>query len=371
MHRRCRSIMLLLTLLAMLVTAAPRAGAEPPTLRQPATQAPDSDPPEQAPAPEPPDLTPMVQEIFKRRAQWLLPGTTPPPLEEDYDLGRRAAGWALRHEQAKLEHVKAWAANRNVQFVVAEPHLRIRTLQAGPDRAKFAVTESLELGYIYPGEPTINRFGVGSHHVLELRLKEDRWKISKEWYRDPLGEEHEVPAGVESDGEPAAPVAARGYNRVKAVAYADKYCGVAWGCGNNHRYHPRRPNYNAIGGDCANFVTQVIRDGGGVYVPPIPKARDLAHYLARSGRASLVARGRFPRLWKLASSRPVGFQSFVGPGDAVAFQDRGGITHFAVITAFDTHGYPLVNSHNLDRYHTPFDLGWDKKIIYWFFRVHG
>ncbi|HYF91943.1 MAG TPA: amidase domain-containing protein [Symbiobacteriaceae bacterium] len=334
---------------------------------------------ESAAAAAAPELTDRLQEIFQARARWLLTDGAPPPLEADYVPGSARAKWAINHERGKIRYVKLWAEGRKVKFVEAAPSLYIKYLSGDENKARFYVGQTLALGYVYPGEKQVNRLGVGSRHVLELRRHEGKWLVASEWYSDPLGDDTEVPDAVPTEllpPDPAAPTALpgrrKGYDRQGAIAYADKYCGLAWGCANDHRYNQKYRNYTGDGGDCTNFLSQILRDGGGLRVPKnIIRVSNMAGYLQGSGRAWLVMRAPFRQAWKRAAQDPRGFQAMVGPADLVAYQVGGKMEHFAIITGFDSHGYPLVNSHTADRYRVPFDLGWDRRTVYWFFRVNG
>lgn len=326
------------------------------------------------------DLTPRLQAIYEHRARWLLTDENPPPLESDYLPDSGPARWALDHEHGKIKYMRQWSKNRGVRFVEAKPTIRVKRLRANPERVRFYVEQSLALGYTYPNEPTPNMFGVGTRHIIELRKKGDQWLIGMEWYTDPLGDDTEVPDVTPAflrtptlSAPPAAvasrEVAARGYNRAGAVEYADQYCGVAWGCGNSHRYNPRFRDFNGVGGDCTNYVSQALAVGGGLRLPIYTKVDALAGHLRYSGRADLAARGHFRQLMKAANNRPGGFPAWIKTGDLFAYQEKGEMAHFAIVTGFDSHGYPLVNSHTADRYHVPFDLGWDRKTIYWLFQM--
>ncbi|MFZ5816478.1 MAG: amidase domain-containing protein [Bacillota bacterium] len=311
-----------------------------------------------------------MKEIFSRRARWLLTGENPAPLEPDYLSDSSTAQWALNHEQSKIRSVRQWAEQRGMRIVEAQPSLQVTLLKVREDRARFYVAQSLALGYVYAGEQQVNRFGVGSRHIVELQRVQDRWVIRLEWYSDPLGDETEVPASasVQKVLEPAvAGVAWRGYDREKAAAYADMYCGLAAGCGNNHQYNRRYRDYSGAGGNCSNFASQALR-AGGLQIPLIMRADNLVHHLTRAGRAGVVFRGRFPPRWKAevqAGRIPVKLQK----GDLVAYQVKGKMEHIAIVTGFDSRGYPLVNSHTLDRFHVPFDLGWDQKTVFWLLKV--
>jgi len=352
--------------------AAAAAPAAPP---DGAAQEPRPEEPHAPPAAETPDFPARRREIYERRAQRFLTGWEGPPLEEDFLLERKTARWALQHEEGKYRYVKAWAEARGVRFVHAQTKIWVKELKRTEDRARFYVAQALELGYQYPGEEAVNRFGVGSRHIVELHRGADgRWLIGLEWYSDPLGDETEVPAELPRprasgpQGAPHKPVAAlaRAYDRRSAVEYADTFCGLAAGCGNEHKYNPKFRNYMGEGGDCANFVSQALRYGGKLPMPLFTRADGLIGHLRYSGRGDLVARGDFATVWRIAAGKPEGFRSFLRPGDVVGYEEKGKMTHVALITGFDSRGYPVANSHTADRYHVPFDLGWDRKTIYWF-----
>lgn len=48
-------------------------------------------------------------------------------------------------------------------------------------------------------------------------------------------------------------------------------------------------------------------------------------------------------------------------GDLITYNIYDSIEHSAIITDFDSKGYPLVNSNSIDKYKVPFDLGWTNK----------
>lgn len=328
------------------------------------------------------DLTPRLQEIYQRRAQWLLTDATPPPIEEDYLPDSKTAQWALHHERGKIHYMKQWAKNRGVRFVQSEPVIKVRKIKGTPDKARYYVAQTLALGYVYENDERVNQFGVGTRHIIELQRRGGKWLISLEWYTDPLGDDTEIPDVTPALVTPGpllphfAPrfltsntASDKGYDREGAVRYADQYCGLAWGCGNEHRYNPRYKDYNGVGGDCTNFVSQVLREGGGLNVPIITRVDALAGHLRHTGLASVVKQGEFHTLWKEAKGNQDGFTPWITIGDLIAYQEKGKLEHFAVVTGFDSAGYPLVNSHSADRFRVPFDLGWDRKTVYWLFHI--
>ena len=176
------------------------------------------------------------------------------------------------------------------------------------------------------------------------------------------------------------------YNREKAVAYANKYAGAAWGAGNNHRYNPKYQDYHYQGGDCTNFASQVIGDpeeGGG-----LPMTRTWRYYkhqggsvawvqtdafkrfLLNSGYGQVIGYGYFSDLTKPNSRHPNGAIAKIQPGDLIGYEMRkGDVDHFSVVVGKDANGYPLVNSHTGDRFQVPWDIGWDKYTRFVFIHI--
>ena len=92
-------------------------------------------------------------------------------------------------------------------------------------------------------------------------------------------------------------------------------------------------------------------------------AQGFKDYLLWSGRASLISRGSFSQVYKNAYK--------LLPGDIIAYEKKGKVTHISIVTGLDSKGYPLVNSHTTDRFHVPWDLGWsNSNIKFWIVRVH-
>lgn len=324
---------------------------------------------------EPPQETvSRLHAILTLRARSLMTGE--PPGSGDYLPGSRVAQWALNHEKAKLEYLRRWAETRGIRLVDAEPSIKLSVISQNEKKVRFYVAQSLALGYTYPGEEQVNRFGVGSRHIIDLYRTGDQWAIGLEWYADPLGDEHEVPAlsdpGGERESEDAALstslVRRRGYSREGAVRYADQYCGLAAGCGNENRYNSRYRDFSGEGGNCANFASQVLRAGGGLHISPAIRSDHLIHNLLSSGRGRVAFRGRFADSWRKGLQKGR-FPEVLQKGDLVFYQLKGRMEHVAVVTALDSRGYPMVNSHTADRYHVPFDLGWDRSTIFWMVRI--
>ncbi|HHV62398.1 MAG TPA: hypothetical protein GXX51_07150 [Firmicutes bacterium] len=196
---------------------------------------------------------------------------------------------------------------------------------------------------------------------------------------------------------PEMPVAARRgrrgrggvvYDRRAAVAYANKYCGVKTRDGKRFGYNPRYKDYTDLGGDCTNFISQVLgdREGGRLPMDDIwyydftsgdngkgssawTETEPFRDYLLASGIARCLARGDYYSVTRQTREFPRGAINELREGDLIAYEEKGDIQHFAVVVGRDSAGYTLVNSHTADRYRVPWDLGWDKRTIFWLLKV--
>jgi len=232
--------------------------------------------------------------------------------------------------------------------------------------------------------------------LLELAFKDGEWVIRRDWYLDPLDVDadsasSEIALAPENLSLPVSGDEEKGhrylYDRENAVAYADKYCGLAWGCGNNRKYSFKYKNFTGLGGDCTNFISQVLgdEDAGNLpmtyawrYVSRGPgagatnawaQASSLLSYLLSSGRAQRLGRGTYADLIAPNDTYPAGVIGALNRGDLIAYEKNGRIQHFAVVTGADSGLYLLVNSHTADRYHVPWDLGWDNNTIFWLLKI--
>jgi hypothetical protein len=324
-----------------------------------------------------PEVARMLTELYTVRARALVTGESSGGLERFYDLSTQGGRFALAHEIGRVTYMQAWAPARQLRVIDAETKVTNLRVTVQGDSARVSLITRTRLAYGYDGRKGSNEMGIGSWHFLELNRRDGEWQVAKEFFLDALGDEWTqpfVPAGsrtgpaaAEETAEPAA--GGRGtLDRAGAVAYAETYCGAAWGCGNRADYNSRYRSYRNLGGDCANFASQVLTEGGKLKPDWVWRhdnegsacwvnAQSFAKYLVGSGRATLAARGTYaqvePALGKLK------------PGDVIAYQRKGTITHVSVVTGTDSAGVPLVAAHTADRFRNPWDLGWDKETVFW------
>lgn len=344
--------------------------------------------------PENQELTAFLNRVLEARGQYLIEGETV-DLEPYYIPSEKSSMAALQHETKRHRYLDAWAQKRNLQFIDSHNELRVvrSKVQADTANVVFIVRQRLE----YVNVKNVlqpQRFGLGTRHVMSLKKKDKEWRILREWYLDPLDENPDLIADHHFDSENSGNEDLEGqasgkkrarYDRAKAVRYADKYAGLAWGAGNNNRYNPKYRDYTGVGGDCTNFVSQVLGDpeeGGGLpmtrkWYAGVAGGSDawvrtdgLKHFLLQSGYARLIDKGTFEHIVKPTQANPLGSIRKMKPGDLIGYElKKGDVDHFSVIVGFDDYGYPLVDCHTTDRYRVPFDLGWDKQTNYLLFSI--
>jgi hypothetical protein len=298
-----------------------------------------------------------------------------------YDKEKKYGIWAYEHEVKRMKYLHMWADKQGVKFISILPKPIIRWVKEFGEGYRLNLMVSTEYKYIYKDEPEkVNIFRIGTYHSLDIVEKDDRWVIIREWYTDPFADSlnignikaEEVKNYILSQ-KPKANLKLS-ERRKAAVEYADKYCGAAGTEETGYQYNKKYIDYNSRGGDCANFASQILYEGGKFkknytwnYQRGGSRAWVNAHafknYMLYSGRASKVAYGTYSQVYK-ASYKLL-------PGDIVAYEKKGKVTHISVVTGEDSKGYILVNCHNTDRYRVPWDLGWSNKgIRFWLIHVH-
>lgn len=322
----------------------------------------------------------LVDDIFHLRNQALLQGNLP-ALAGLYDRSARNGIWAYEHQVKKEKYLRNWLYKQGAKLTAIKSLIRLRRVQPRKDGIRVTLLASTEYRYIYQNDPsTVNLMRIGTYHSLDLLQKDEQWRISREWYTDPFADALAMEKGQAEAGHLFITSQKRrnfpslNPRRVKAVAYADEFCGAAANDEQGFKYNPKYKNYNYSGGDCANFASQVLHEGGGFrktyawnYGKGASRAWVNAHafnrYMLNSGRASLIAYGTYSQVLKSSYE--------LLPGDYIAYEKKGKVTHISVVTGADSKGYTLTNSHNADRYRVPWDLGYgDRGIKFWLVRVN-
>lgn len=327
------------------------------------------------------DLAEYIKQMCKNRNNAIITGDVT-MIEPLYDRSTKYGVWAYQHEITKMKYVQNWGQKQGVKFTEIIPTIKVRSIKPKGDRFTVNLMCSTEYRYVYENEPGIvNSSRIGTYHVLDLLYKDEAWVITREWYKDPF--EDILNLGrikVDSINQFISTHAPRdltniGDRRKNAVLYAEMYCGAASEEKYGFQYNKKYRNYNSQGGDCANFASQILYEGGKFRKNHMwnyngkgatrawLNADGFKNYMLHSGRASLIAYGNYEKVYK-ASYKLL-------PGDFVAYEKGGDITHISVVTGADSKGYSLVTCHNTDRYNVPWDLGWSStKVRFWLVRVH-
>lgn len=152
------------------------------------------------------------------------------------------------------------------------------------------------------------------------------------------------------------------YNAKNAVNYAQKY----W-----TDYNDFYPNYNSIGGDCADFVSQCLQAGGlpmnaSWYHAVTGIGRSISWTYANSLYTYLKANcGTVVELYtsgsgyKNANGSAVNPASVIRVGDPVFYysDSKRRYSHVAICVGYDSKGNPLVTAHNTDHSKVKWTLG--------------
>lgn len=327
------------------------------------------------------EIVNFVENIFTIRNKAILSQDLD-SLEAIYATDTKFGQWAYEYEQKKVKYINNWAEKQGVNFTDIIPKLVIRKSKVRDDKGYFNILCNTEYKYVYKDQPEkVNSSRIGTYHSLQLTKRDGEWIITKEWYTDPFADSLSL-EDIKADAikqyinsEQSRDLSNISDRRKKALEYAEKYCGAATAEEYGYKYNKQYRNFNPDGGDCANFASQILHEGGqfkknsawnyskgnasGSWV----NADKFTYYMLNSGRASVIAHGSYEKVYK-ASYKLL-------PGDFVAYEKKGDITHISVVTGADSKGYSLVTCHNTDRNNVPWDLGWsDKKIKFWIIRVN-
>lgn len=317
--------------------------------------------------------------------------------KDRYNLNCGDGKWAFEHEVKRAKYLRDWALERGIIIKSIESYPLFKSININKSSASVRVDESIKFTYSYlnDSDNCENNFGVTLFHTINLKPLNDSFIVCKDYYLDCFEDGLKNYSVDYSETKIADtktqvynfvtftptinnPSSKLNYNRTKAAEYADNYCGVTWATGKEkNKYNTKYKNFTGIGGNCTNFVSQCLGDkeGGGlkhdgswycVYKnftgaevsASWCNADAFKNYILYSGKGKLVKKGDFKNILQPTTDSPNGVLSKLQVGDVIAYALGNDVDHTAIITAFDSHGYPLINSHTVDRYHVPFDLGW-------------
>ncbi|NLU08181.1 MAG: amidase domain-containing protein [Clostridiales bacterium] len=322
-----------------------------------------------------------TKQIFENRNRAILNGNLQ-FIEPYYDKSTKYGAWAYDHEEKKMKYLKNWEDKQGVKFVEILPDVVVKRIKDKGDKFSVNLICSTEYRYVYEDTPKlVNSCRIGTLHVLNMEKKNGKWIITKEWYKDPFADSLNLD-NLKMDSvkryillQNRRDFSGIAERRKSSVEYADRYCGIASEKKYGYTYNKKYRNYNSQGGDCANFASQVLHEGGKFKknsawnydssgaTSSWLNADGFKNYMIYSGRASVVAHGSYEKVYRDSYK--------LLPGDFIAYEKKGDITHISMVTGADSRGYSLVSCHNTDRNRVPWDLGWsDKNIKFWLLNVN-
>ena len=323
----------------------------------------------------------LLQNLFDYRNKAILEQNEA-ILKELYDTDKKTGLWAYEHEVEKMKYLKNWSSKQGVTFNDIKTKVKIRKVkEKETDLYGIICNVATDYNYSYENEKDVkNIFRIGTEHYLNVKIKDNQYIITKEWYTDPFADSLNL-ENIKSDDIRSYILAQQKpdiqltQEQQKAIDYAHRYCGVSTEEEYEFKFNREYKNFNPDGGDCANFASQIMyesgrfkknsiwnynnRDGTKAWV----NAQGFKNYILNSGRGSLICKGSYEETYKESYN--------LRPGDFVAYEKGGRITHVSTVTGMDSKGYPLVTCHNTDRLLVPWDLGWSNKTIrFHLIRVH-
>ncbi|WP_027638396.1 amidase domain-containing protein [Clostridium cadaveris] len=328
------------------------------------------------------EIRSFIERVISERNKAIVTNE-PENIKAVYDVSTKFGQWSYESEEKKMIYLHNWEQKQGVKFTEIIPMVfitRISETDSGGFKVNF--TCSTEYRYIYEDRPEeVNKARIGTYHVQTLVNKNDKLLISKEWYTDPFADSLNLEKLKVDDvkqfilSQDSRDFSNLNDKRKRVKEYADKYCGAAEEEQYGFKYNKAYRNFNPEGGDCANFASQCLHEGGkfrkggawnynkGDATASWVNADKFKNYWVYSGRASVIAYGNYEKVYK-ASYKLL-------PGDFVAYEKKGDVKHISMVTNADSRGYALVTCHNTDRNDVPWDLGWsDKDIKFWLVRVH-
>ena len=323
----------------------------------------------------------LLQNLFDYRNKAILEQNEE-ILKELYDTDKKTGLWAYEHEVEKMKYLKNWSSKQGVTFNDIKTKVKIRKVkEKETDLYGIICNVATDYNYSYENEKDVkNIFRIGTEHYLNVKIKDNQYIITKECYTDPFADSLNL-ENIKSDDIRSYILAQQKpdiqltQEQQKAIDYAHRYCGVSTEEEYEFKFNREYKNFNPDGGDCANFASQIMyesgrfkknsiwnynnRDGTKAWV----NAQGFKNYILNSGRGSLICKGSYEETYKESYN--------LRPGDFVAYEKGGRITHVSTVTGMDSKGYPLVTCHNTDRLLVPWDLGWSNKTIrFHLIRVH-
>ena len=107
-------------------------------------------------------------------------------LKELYETDKKTGLWAYEHEVEKMKYLKNWSSKQGVKFNDIKTKVKIRKVkEKEADLYGIICSVATDYNYSYENEEdTQNIFRIGTEHYLNVKIKDNEYIITKEWYTD-------------------------------------------------------------------------------------------------------------------------------------------------------------------------------------------
>lgn len=277
------------------------------------------------------EIIQVLDECFRQRCTALVSGDIS-HIKNQFDTASTYGEWSYEHEIKRINYIAEWSKARDITLKECQYKLKIFSVKPSGGSVRIYLSALTRFSYSYNGSQPVDEFCLGTKHTIKLVKKQGSWMVTVDWYSDPLEDylsaDNYTPS---SAGYPETYAYTSGwvkYNRTKALAYADKYCGALFDSVDGYKYNKKYRSYADLGGDCANFASQMLSDkeaggmkmtGGWAYrkgeaSKSWVNAGAFTRYLINSGRAKLVSKGKY--------SKVVNFTKYLSPGDKLPMRRK-------------------------------------------------
>lgn len=310
-----------------------------------------------------------IQNLFENKNSAILKKDIK-ALESIYDVENDLGIWAYENEIRKIKYIEDWSNKQGVKFVDISPTISIKNIKNEDNKLAVSVLVSTEYKYRYKDDESVNISRVGTHHIMDIVDNEGKFQILKEWYDDPFASSMDIESYKDKDiktfinSRSSKKIKDLSERRKKAIKYANQYAGAAGEEKYGFKYNKEYKNYDGEGGDCTNFISQILFAGGfdkdkvwnynsdGATKTWV-NAESFKQHVVYSQRGVILSSGDYKNVYKDAYD--------LVPGDIISYEKKGVVSHNTVVTSLDTKGYPLITCHSTDRNNVPWDIGFNDK----------
>ncbi len=294
---------------------------------------------------------------------------------------------ALDEYNARATMLDAMEERMLVEIVGADVTLKIVDSKLDNGRLILNVNEWTFFDYddLEGTGDAVDVSGYGVDHVIKLSKVGEKWLIDEDYFEDtlmglpePKPEKNNNKVSLKDGGLRQAGVSAingkltqtasytiyTGYKPSDAVAYSEKWVYHSPSSGNYESYYnPDWPNYNSVGGDCANYTSQSIYAGGMPMAAGAVYGTDGWFHYSSTNRSASWTGAKQLRTY-MSNSRgkvinsPSNSQVWMGCPMFVDWYSDGSYDHAYFCVGQNSSGTAIINSHNSDKYHVKWNYGY-------------